>query len=256
MRFKRLLDNLRRQDWVAVGIEFVIVVAGVFLGMQVSNWNEARAENERGRAYLERIHADLETDVAAMDNRLRFIAQVQRYTHAALAYGEHGQLADGSAWKTALAYYQASQLYPNVEIDATWREMTSAGDLRLIHNETINGELAVYYTASGDGVLSRLFNMIPAYRDTIRGRTPSEIQSYIWSRCYRELPNLDQALTDCPSPVSEAQARDVLREITSDPQVLRDLRSWYAQMTVVTVASEAQRGRAVTLAHQVESALR
>jgi hypothetical protein len=190
-----------------------------------------------------------------MDQRLRFIAQVQRYAHTALAYGEHGQLQDGSAWKTALAFYQASQLYPNVEIDATWREMTSAGDLRLIHDDALNSGLATYYTAAGDGVLSRLFNMIPAYRDTIRGLTPSDLQSYIWANCYRELPNLDQALTDCPAPISEAEARDVLGAIMAEPPVLRDLRSWNAQMTVVTVASAAQRGRAVALAHQVESAL-
>ena len=44
MILRRVSANFRRQDWTAIGIELVIIVIGVFLGMQVSNWNAARMD--------------------------------------------------------------------------------------------------------------------------------------------------------------------------------------------------------------------
>jgi hypothetical protein len=42
MILRRLSDAFRRQDWFTVLVETLIVVLGVFIGLQVNNWNEAR----------------------------------------------------------------------------------------------------------------------------------------------------------------------------------------------------------------------
>ena len=42
MILRRITANFRRQDWMAVVIELVIVILGVFIGIQVSNWNQAQ----------------------------------------------------------------------------------------------------------------------------------------------------------------------------------------------------------------------
>lgn len=54
----RISHHVRRQDWIAVTIEFLVVVAGVFLGLQVSNWNEQRQQREDEQAILERLHEE------------------------------------------------------------------------------------------------------------------------------------------------------------------------------------------------------
>ena len=38
----RLMGALRRQDWMAVAIELATVVFGLFLGLQLNAWNDAR----------------------------------------------------------------------------------------------------------------------------------------------------------------------------------------------------------------------
>ncbi|MEM9172329.1 MAG: hypothetical protein AAGA84_06450 [Pseudomonadota bacterium] len=48
-------------DWFAVWVDFVIVVIGVFIGLQVANWNEARQERQRASYYVDRL--DREFDV-------------------------------------------------------------------------------------------------------------------------------------------------------------------------------------------------
>ena len=39
MLLRRVIRHVRKQEWTAVGIDFLIVVIGVLLAMQVSNWN-------------------------------------------------------------------------------------------------------------------------------------------------------------------------------------------------------------------------
>ena len=38
MILRRLAENLHAQNWTAIAIEFVLVVLGVFLGIQAQNW--------------------------------------------------------------------------------------------------------------------------------------------------------------------------------------------------------------------------
>ena len=64
MILRRLSQSLKEQNWMAIGIEFVLLVTGVFLGIQVANWNAERVDASRGQAYLERINADLGADLA------------------------------------------------------------------------------------------------------------------------------------------------------------------------------------------------
>ena len=41
MILRRVASALKRQDWVVVLIEFVLVIAGVLIALQINNWNEA-----------------------------------------------------------------------------------------------------------------------------------------------------------------------------------------------------------------------
>ena len=42
MILRRVAAHFRRQDWTAVAIELIAVVAGAFIGLRVNNRNEAR----------------------------------------------------------------------------------------------------------------------------------------------------------------------------------------------------------------------
>ena len=67
MLLRRLTKHVQDQNWFAVGIDFCIVVIGVFIGIQVANWNETRAEQARGESIKIRLAAefiDIEPQVA------------------------------------------------------------------------------------------------------------------------------------------------------------------------------------------------
>ena len=48
MILRRVIHHAKKQEWTAIAIDLVIVVVGVFIGIQVSNWNADRADNIRG----------------------------------------------------------------------------------------------------------------------------------------------------------------------------------------------------------------
>jgi len=59
MILARLTRAMRQQNWFAVALEFVIVVAGVVIGFQVTAWNAERESVALERSYLERLHEDM-----------------------------------------------------------------------------------------------------------------------------------------------------------------------------------------------------
>ena len=57
----KIAVHLREQNWFALAAEFVIVVAGVFLGIQAANWNEERQERKDEEQILTRLQAETAT---------------------------------------------------------------------------------------------------------------------------------------------------------------------------------------------------
>lgn len=63
MLLRRVTEHVRDQNWFAVSLDVVIVVFSVFIGIQVANWNEAQADRQLGRYYLNRLVVDLTDDL-------------------------------------------------------------------------------------------------------------------------------------------------------------------------------------------------
>jgi hypothetical protein len=67
MILRRFAEALKDQNWAAIAIEFVLLVLGVFLGIQVSNWNEERADRVAYEAALGRLGAEIDTNLDSLD---------------------------------------------------------------------------------------------------------------------------------------------------------------------------------------------
>jgi hypothetical protein len=243
MLLRRVIQHVKRQEWTAIAIDFVIVVVGVFIGVQAANWNEARADASRARSYLERIGGDLEADLANYDNRIRFWARVSQYGRTGLDHADSGHTPGRTQWDLLLAYFQSSQVAEFVTRSTTYEELKSAGELHLIANLDVRNALAHYYTNAGNPALSER----PAYREHVRGVIPIDVQLYIWRSCYSSNVRAEQELRDCPSPVSEARAAEIVNAIRGDRALMSELRYW---MSTMQVASQIGRERMV-LARQV-----
>jgi len=81
---RRLIEHLKQQHWTAVGIDLLIVILGVFIGTQVSNWNTARLERDLARGDLSQVAADLREQLAfqkTMESSARLRISAVDYIH-------------------------------------------------------------------------------------------------------------------------------------------------------------------------------
>ncbi len=254
MAASRLVRRLREHDWLAALIELAIVVFGILIALQVSNWNQDRIDYARANRYYARLHADLLTDLASIDEANAFWTQVAGFGEQAMVYGENGTRVKDSNWKTVLAYYQASQLYAFDLADTTFTEMRASGDLALIGDESLRKRLADYYRLTDGGTRSDILRHNPVYRMQIRGLTPWHVQQYIWNHCWRQGEGARQFLLDCKAPISEQESAAILDTYRRDPTVLNNLRTWMSMVQVSRIIVISIRPETSALIKDVEKA--
>lgn len=234
MLLRRLSQSIKEQNWAAITIEFLLLVVGVFLGIQVANWNASRADDARARAYMVRLQSDFNTDLQTIQRSEDYWGKVRDYGKQAIRYFETGEKVDGSAWKTVRAFYQASQIQQWYAVDATYQEMRSSGELGLIHNQTLRAAMSRYY--SGTVSAAYLYSLQPEYRKIVRGLTPQVVTDHIWAKCVNTLSRDEQYLLDCDAPISEAEAQAVLDGYLQDPKLMPELRFWVANQGVALLS--------------------
>jgi hypothetical protein len=255
MLYRRIRDHVLNQNWAAIAIDFLIVVLGVFVGTQVSNWNSNRLDQQRAQGYLLRIQANLEADRRGIDGALRYWGAVVRYGEVALDYADHGRLAGGSRWRTVLAFYQASQMLPFFVDDTTYQELLSAGDLGLIRDDALRSALAGYYVTGPLPSSPHLLKYNPEYRVLVRGHTPLAIADYVWKNCVKNMGGQDEAFDpDCEPAVDEATAQRILDGYLAAPGLVPSLRFWITNQKVTMQLVEVARDGSTELSRLLESA--
>lgn len=64
MILHRFVDHMKKQHWTAAFIDFVMVVLGVFIGLQAQDWNAARHARAEAREYRDQLITDMELSVS------------------------------------------------------------------------------------------------------------------------------------------------------------------------------------------------
>ncbi|MEM6912910.1 MAG: hypothetical protein AAF511_02930 [Pseudomonadota bacterium] len=59
MILRSLTEHVRTQNWFAVGLDFLIVVIGVFIGLQVQSWSNFRSERALEQIYMEQLYTEV-----------------------------------------------------------------------------------------------------------------------------------------------------------------------------------------------------
>ena len=75
MILRRFAEALKQQNWGAIAIEFVLLVLGVFLGIQVANWNDDRKNQQREAEVIARLFLDFERIDARLTRNNRTIME-------------------------------------------------------------------------------------------------------------------------------------------------------------------------------------
>lgn len=149
MILRRITEHLRKQHWTAVAIDFVIVVLGVFVGLQAQAWNESRQDRVQEHMYIERLTRDFttieeRTEAARVkwqsivDNCRRLLADVDEFKATGRTTRTQDQiLAD-------LNGVQGGRI-PAPQA-ATFVELLATGEIRVLRDSELRDALLAYDT--------------------------------------------------------------------------------------------------------------
>jgi hypothetical protein len=145
MLLRRIKTHIQNENWFAVFVDFVIVVVGVFIGIQVANWNDSLADQQRETEYLARLENDfkdienrLVSNVTDFDKAVDAILYVQR----TLKESKELSKEEGIRYREELNLIDTSSV-PAWQ-SGTYVEMQSAGELRLIQDKALKTVLTAY----------------------------------------------------------------------------------------------------------------
>lgn len=151
MLLRRIITHLRSQSWLALGLDLLVVVVGIFLGFQVDRWYEGQRDIAVERTYLERLRADIEAErgqfqeiVNRTERRLEQITLVER-----ALVDPRVAATDPIAFVSAIEQITWAS-FPRSITAPTYNELQTSGRAVLLRSERIRKSLVEYYEAIED----------------------------------------------------------------------------------------------------------
>jgi hypothetical protein len=178
MIYKRVAARLKAQDWVAITIELAIVITGVFIGTQVSNWNAERLERQDNARVLRNLRPEIADMVARFRTVYSYYDTTKHYAQTAFAgWRRDPNISDRDF---VVGAFQASQIYYTGLNNDTWSQIYGSDRLRTIDSRPMRKDLSVLMTTDYAAMERDLFSN---YRQHAREIIPNDVQDAIREQC-------------------------------------------------------------------------
>ena len=252
----RLRNHINNQNWSAISLELLVVILGVFIGLQVDNWNQTRIEHNAVKSYYDRLIEDLRTNAESFQARQDYYRDVQAHGQSALDTLQGSKTA--SPEQFLIDAYQASQLWQVSINRAAYDEILSVGAMNTIPDINSRSKLTNYHAAFA-GVSLQL-NTLSPYRDTVRAYIPIDIQREITANCGDDITvdekgALQNRLPDkCQLKLDPAEASKAKDALMLAPDLKTQLTRILAHLDLKLTILGRNKDRSTELADYLEGA--
>lgn len=248
---ERIGNFWRGLSWPKIVGETLIVVVGVFFGIQASNWNDARIERAETVRVLRGLRPELHNLVASFGILRSYYVVTRRYADTAFAgwRGDPGV----SDRDFVIAAYQASQNTFTGINNNSWSEIFGSDRLRGLEDQRLREELALLMTTDYAILEKELFS---AYREQVRKVIPEDIQDAIRAQCgdqrvgglgYVQLP------PTCTLDIPEDRFPIAAKALRDRPELVGELRWHFAAVASYVSNIENLETFARSVSRQLES---
>ncbi len=250
MLLRRFISNFRKQEWAAILVEFVIVVGGVFIGLQAANWNDDRLEQEKGRLIAERLISDLRNDLESRRTLVRYYQAVFESAERTVTRLNAKSAANPSAF--IIDAYRATEYAHRPPTRAAYDEIISSGNFGLIPADAQQAGIIQYFRYDNSLAMREAVRASP-YRIRVRRLLPYDVQVAIRAGCsdlYNEKFEIIGFDENCELGLPAGRLEHAAAALQSDPELLRDLR---LHLSVLNATFPNFRGEVVNLEATIEA---
>ena len=167
MILRKLADAITEQNWFTVVLEVLIVVVGIFIGLQVDDWNERRKESSLERGYIERLEAEVDANTAVYEAAIRREEEIDKLYRDYFDY-LHDPAVASPGKSELLTILCRVGIQTRLRFDNTvYDELVSTGRLDIIGHVELTSSLKSYWTvqvSSAQGI----DQLAPINRQTFR----------------------------------------------------------------------------------------
>jgi hypothetical protein len=171
LRLQRLMEALRRRDWLGLVFEVLVVTLGVLLAFEIEQWAQERQRAASERQFLERLYAEYgragEEMRRAIGNHDRIIGLHRR------AYAARHDQHRLEAYSGELGACEAGYLRTTPFSDTVFQELISSGKLDRIRDPDLRGKIRDLTTKQAE-----LKDRANGGRDVLRDQNPFVIKYY------------------------------------------------------------------------------
>ncbi|PHS18514.1 MAG: hypothetical protein COA86_07410 [Kangiella sp.] len=251
MLLRSITKHVNDQNWIAIGIDFFIVVVGVFIGIQVANWNEAGAFNDRETQLLSELKNEIENGINITVLKSDSYTQVtDAAERSLLAIANEGQ-CETDCWLILVDFMHASQWQDLRVIRSTYDDMRRLG---LPLNRAIV-EKVESFLARNEGSAITLDDL-PIYRSKVRQLIPFNVQKYYWENCYSYVNGAEIYSLNCPEVISKSMASQIVQTIIKTPDIKLLLTEWAGNIVLIPSGFDDQNAEALEAIALIEDELK
>lgn len=226
MILRSLTKHVKDQNWFAIGLDFAIVVFGVFIGIQVANWNEARQEQALERVLLVRLQRDFQQLLELDKERFALtVSAPENLAHLIDAIRTQPEAPLDAIWpgvEAALVTYAITPPSP------TYDELLATGRLSRLTNEALRQQLTSFRRSRLNEEAVRVYLENQSIGSPVHRHVELETQitgirlsgTYEWGRMSETLPYLQERFIYTHAIANwRRNSHDIAREILAQLQV-------------------------------------
>lgn len=137
MILQRMASAIKRQDWSQIITEILIVVIGIFLGLQVTDWNNERGDRVQENRYLGRIHTEIMEMIPRIDREYASNKDSQKTTAQFKAYLFGDSDVENLAAEHCNSIYEAHIYTTILAAMPTVEELSASGNIAIIESDDL-----------------------------------------------------------------------------------------------------------------------
>jgi len=212
-------------------LDLIVIVVGLFIGLQIDTWWEGRKEARLEGAYLVDIREDFDANKSLLNDA---IDSYERIIRSMIALQEQSPLTTPTLSVSELnEKFSLTQSMPTfIAISRTYTILTRSGDLNLLQSRELKNALAEYYAVAEVIVLVQQTHEM----ELVQTFQPYVINNLDYSAVHYS--RLDEY--PLPPPVEEAVILDVLSTrqfrniVTQKWMISTDLVAQYHKQLILT----------------------
>ena len=219
MFLNRIAQGFRAQNWYTVFVELLVLIVGIFLGLQVDDWNQRRLDRIEEQYYLARLQRDFERSLIEQNSAIETAREKFEAAVSILRMLE----SDSPPNMTDAQFDELlgrTRGFPRLAlVTATMDEIVANGKASILQSRVLREELAAFVEWYEDreryyDYLSR--GIIDSYWRQTRYVRPE----------WPELESFPKLSTNREALVDDAGAISAMRQMASAfSQLWRDLRA-------------------------------